>query len=288
MATKHNIQVAKLAFIGCGNFATVIIQGIIRAGYRPKNIWATRRNLAPLEGLRQQGVNIVSDNIEAIEAADYVFLCPRPQQIIKLFNANLEFYRYLDKPVVSVMAGVDLSILQRFLPRAAIIRSMPNLATQLGNGMTALYANARTSATACSELSSIFSLIGKFIWLEREEMLHGFTAVSGSGIGYFYFLMQLMEQAARDAGFNEQDASKIITQTALGAIMLIEEGSYTSGDALAEIQLPGGTTEAAINAMKFHQIDGSMLIAIRAAVERSSQIAVELRAQLSQEGKPQE
>ena len=282
MTITRSSQLSKLAFIGCGNFATVIIQGMIEAGYSPKNIWATRRNLAPLEGLRQQGVNIVGDNIEAIEAADYVFLCPRPQQVIDLFNVDLEFYRYLDKPVVSVMAGVDLSLLQRFLPRAAIIRSMPNLASRLGKGMTALYANARTSATACSELSSIFSLIGKFIWLEREELLHGFTAVCGSGIAYFYFLMQLMEQAARDAGFKDQDASNIINQTALGAIMLIQDGGYTSGGALAEIQLPGGTTEAAINSMKFQQIDGSTLIAIGTAVERSRQIATELRAQLSQ------
>ena len=280
--TTKTTQAAKLAFIGCGNFATGIIKGMTQAGYKPKNIWATRRNRASLEGLRQQGVNIGNDNIEAMEAADIIFLCLRPQQIIDLFNENLEFYRYLDKTVVSVMAGVDLGILQRFLPRAPIVRSMPNLAIQLGDGMTALYANSRTSTAQCSELSSLFSLVGKFIWLNREELLHGFTAICGSGIGYFYFLMQTMEQAACEAGFKAQDASYIVTQTALGAIMLVEKGGYTSGGALAEIQLPGGTTEAAISSMKFHQIDDSTLIAIRSATERSNQIAIELRAQLSQ------
>ena len=270
----------KLAFIGCGNFASGIIRGLVQSGYSASNIWATRRRANLLQPLNQElGVNIGSDSKEAMNNCDYIFLCPRPQQLLQFFNESLEFYQDLTKPVISVMAGVDLQLLQRYLPQAPIVRAMPNLPSQVQQSMTGLYANSKMDSYQCGEVSTIFNLIGDFIWLDSEHKLHSFTALCGSGVAYFYYLMTAMEQSAEEYGFSAAEASQIVRQTAVGASDLLRSDVHTAASALAEIQLPGGTTEAAINAMQFHRADDSIKLAVRAAGERSVAIAEELRAQ---------
>ena len=272
----------KLAFIGCGNFATGIIHGLVKSGYKPNNIWATRRSVELLQPIQQQlQINVSGDNREAINNCDYIFLCPRPQQLLDFFQADLEFYKDLEKPVISVIAGVDLQLLQRYLPYAPIVRAMPNLPCQVQQGMTALYANSKMGSYHCGEISTIFNLIGDFIWLDSEQRLHSFTALCGSGVAYFYYLMDAMEHAAHDAGFSAAEAQQIVRQTAIGASEILRENVHSAASALAEIQLPGGTTEAAIKSMEFHQIGHSIQIAIRNASDRSLEIAEELRAQSS-------
>ena len=209
----------------------------------------------------------------------YIFLCPRPQQLLEFFGESPEFYRDLTKPVISVMAGVDLLLLQRYLPRAPIVRAMPNLPSQVQQSMTGLYANSKMNSYQCGNVSTIFNLIGDFIWLDSEQKLHIFTALCGSGVSYFYYLMTAMEQSAQESGFSAAEARQIVQQTAIGASELLRSDIHTAASALAEIQLPGGTTEAAINSMQFHKADESIKLAILAASERSVAIAEELHAQ---------
>ena len=271
---------SKLAFVGCGAFGAAIIRGLVEnGGYNPANIWATRRSVEQLAPLADLGVHTGSDNLVAIEAADYVFLCMRPQQLLDFFYADQEFYAQLSKPVVSVIAGASLSLLQRFLPEAPIIRSMPNLASNIQKGITGLLANSRAGAADCAEVSTIFSLLGEFIWLEREELLHAFTALSGSGIAYFYFLMETMIRSARAEGFSEGAARFIVEQTAFGAIALLQQTGVSSAEVLSEVKLPGGTTEAAINSFEFNQVDYSTMLGIQAAIARSRAISEELLTQ---------
>ena len=270
----------KIAFIGCGNFASGIIRGLVESGYSANNIWATRRSSNFLQPLRQElGINIGSDSKEAMDTCDYIFLCPRPQQILHFFGESPGYYQTFTKPVISVIAGVDLQLLQRYLPRAPIVRAMPNLSCQVQQSMTGLYANSKMDSYQCSEVSTIFNLIGDFIWLEEEQKLHAFTALCGSGIGYFYYLMNAMEQSAQEFGFSAAEAGQIVRQTAIGASDLLRSDIHTAASALAEIQLPGGTTEAAIQSMQFHKADESIKLAIRIASERSLAIAEELQAQ---------
>ena len=270
----------KLAFIGCGNFASGIIRGLVQSGYSASNIWAIRRRANLLQSLNSElSVHVGSDSKEAMNSCDYIFLCPRPQQLLQFFGESLDFYKNLTKPVISVMAGVDLQLLQRYLPRAPIVRAMPNLPSQVQQSMTGLYANSKMDSYQCGEVSTIFNLIGDFIWLDSEQKLHSFTALCGSGVAYFYYLMTAMEQSAEEYGFSAAEASQIVRQTAVGASELLRSDIHTAASALAEIQLPGGTTEAAINAMQFHRANESIKLAVRAASERSVGIAEELRAQ---------
>ena len=270
----------KIAFVGCGNFASGIIRGLVESGYSANNIWATRRHSNLLQPLQQElGINTGSDSREAMDICDYTFLCPRPQQLLQFFGEAADFYQTFAKPVISVIAGVDLQLLQRYLPRAPIVRAMPNLTSQVQQSMTGLYANSKMDSYQCGEVSTIFNLIGDFIWLEEEQKLHAFTALCGSGVGYFYYLMNTMEQSAQEFGFSAAEAVQIVRQTAIGASDLLRSDIHTATSALAEIQLPGGTTEAAVQSMQFHKADDSIKFAIRAASERSIAIAEELRAQ---------
>ena len=63
-----------IAFIGTGNMARAILEGLLSDGYPAASIWATRRQVEMLSDLAEAGVNTTSDNSAAIAAADVVVM----------------------------------------------------------------------------------------------------------------------------------------------------------------------------------------------------------------------
>jgi pyrroline-5-carboxylate reductase len=65
----------KIAIIGCGNIGISLLQGLLKdEKISPENIAATRRNISELSYLKESGVFLTSDNLEAIGFRDYFFL----------------------------------------------------------------------------------------------------------------------------------------------------------------------------------------------------------------------
>ena len=71
-----------IAIIGGGNLGSAIAEGLISSGFAmPEQIIITKRNIATLEPLQQKGVQVSSDNVAAINFADWVILAVKPFQI---------------------------------------------------------------------------------------------------------------------------------------------------------------------------------------------------------------
>ena len=70
----------KTAFIGAGNMATAIIGGMLGSGVvQAQNIFVSDPDLSKQNAMRELGVTVCKSSGEAAEAADYVFLCVKPQ-----------------------------------------------------------------------------------------------------------------------------------------------------------------------------------------------------------------
>ena len=67
-----------------------------------------------------------------------------------------------------------------------------------------------------------FESVGKKIWLDNELQLNSFTAISGSGPAYYFYLTECIQTIAIEEGFSKE-ASKIISrQLIVGAGKLSE------------------------------------------------------------------
>ena len=76
-----------IAIIGGGNLGSSIAQGLINSKYiAAKNIIVTRRKLSLLEPLKEQGIQISSDNSRAITNSNVVIIAVKPHQVNEVLS----------------------------------------------------------------------------------------------------------------------------------------------------------------------------------------------------------
>ena len=83
------------------------------------------------------------------------------------------------------------------------------------------------------------------------------TAISGSGPGFVFNLIDAMEKAAISLGFKRYIARLLVIQTFKGSIDLLLKNEMTAQELVKAVATKGGTTEAGLKVMnknKIHKI----------------------------------
>lgn len=269
-----------IGFIGAGNMATSLINGLITSGHAPEKIWIADINPETLQTLAKNlNVNIASGNDELVKAVDVVVLAVKPQVLHSVAEQIAAVIAQQQVLVVSIAAGITQASLARWIgENVAIVRCMPNTPALVLTGATALHANINVSNEQRDLAENILRAVGISLWVENEAELDAVTAVSGSGPAYYFLLMEAMETAARELGLNESQARLLILQTALGAAKIALESNESPAQLRQRVTSPGGTTQAAIQSFEEGGFTALVSKAIHAAHNRSVSMAKELGA----------
>lgn len=178
----------------------------------------------------------------------------QPQAIIyairpQIMTETLPAYRRLAQQAtnISVAAGWTIQKLAARLGDGAIIRTMPNVPAQIGQGMTPMFANAACDAASRRIAEDLFRAAGLIAWLEIESHMDIATAVSGSGPAYLYLLTAAMEATGASLGLPPATAALLARTTVRGAANYMEHTGQNAEALYKAMQLPGGTTEAALH-----------------------------------------
>ena len=275
----------KIAFIGAGNMNGSIIGGLIQQGTNADDIIVSnpspekRERLAASLGIHQTG-----DNAEAVAFADIIVLGVKPhliggvcQEFSGEFQQNPQWQ---NKCFMSVAAGCTIAQMQTALGKnttgksAAIIRTMPNTPSQLGLGMTGMFANENVNAEQHAQAEQLMSAAGEIVWLDNELQMDHLTSISGSGPAYFFLFMEAMEQQAKGYGFSDEISRKLVQQTALGAAsMVVSNPDLEISQLRANVTSKGGTTHAALTTFIDGGLHSLVAKAMTAALERAQEMA---------------
>ncbi|HEX2790719.1 MAG TPA: pyrroline-5-carboxylate reductase [Steroidobacteraceae bacterium] len=270
----QSTESATIAFIGGGNMARALIAGLLRQGVAPGLIRVGEPQPQARVALqREWGVESSADNADAARGASLVVLAVKPQEAGHALRA---LYRTLleRKPVVlSIAAGLRLADLARACPDGtAVVRAMPNRPALLGAGVTGLYAPPSVTAAQRALAERVAAAAGRAVWLRTEAELDVVTALSGSGPAYFFLLAEQMAQAATSLGLERSTAALLAAETLYGAGLLAHEGTPLA-EQRAAVTSSGGTTEAALHVLYEGGLEALIARALRAASERSAQLA---------------
>ena len=130
----------KIGFIGCGNMATAMIQGIVKKGAAsPGEVMATARSEATRKKIREElGILLGENNSQAAAFADILFLAVKPRYYEEVIREIRDSVRE-ETLVVSIAPGKTLEWLEgQFEKPVKLIRAMPNTPAMVGEGMTGL------------------------------------------------------------------------------------------------------------------------------------------------------
>lgn len=271
----------KIGFIGAGNMASSLINGLIASGHSPNQLWVSDTNQDALQAIATKlKVNISADNRALANEVDVAVLAVKPQTLHKVAEEISAVLKNKDVLVVSIAAGISQDSLANWLGSdCSIVRCMPNTPALVLTGATALHANSLVNAEQKNLAENILRSVGIALWVDHESELDAVTAVSGSGPAYYFLLMEAMEQTALELGLDEKTARLLVQQTALGSAKIALESNETASQLRQRVTSPGGTTEQAINT--FEQGDFSQLVskALHAARDRSIEMSKELGEQ---------
>jgi pyrroline-5-carboxylate reductase len=271
-----------LAFIGGGNMAASLIGGLIADGRNAQTIWVADPDRSKLDTLHHHfGVNTTSDNLQAAQESEVVVLAVKPQQLRSVAIA-LKSLATPSQPLwLSIAAGIRIWDLERWLGGPVpipILRAMPNTPALVQAGATALFANSQVTSQQRQLAESVLRAVGLTLWLSNESLMEVVTALSGSGPAYFFLVMEAMEKAAIDLGLEPSSARLLTLETAFGAAKMALESEEDSASLRRRVTSPGGATEQAIAALEESNIREAFARALRAARNRTRELAEELGA----------
>ena len=265
-----------IGFIGGGNMAEALIKGIIGAKvYAPENILVSDIAGNRLEYLaKQYSVTTTESNSRLAEKADIIVLSVKPQNISDALQ-SIKTAVDPDKLIISIAAGIKTKNISAVLGNLPIVRVMPNTPALIAQGASALFVNDQAKSML-RKAETIFSSVGKAVFVDDEEMIDTVTAVSGSGPAYFFLLIEEMIKAAIQLDMPEETAKQLVLQTAKGAALLAEEvdkKSESPADLRKKVTSPGGTTEAALKILTEGNFSKLVKEAVTKARDRSRELS---------------
>lgn len=265
----------KIAFIGAGNMARAIIIGLVNSGVAAKNIMVANPSPEKRVQLSNEfGVLHTSDNVEAANFADIIVLSVKPHFICDVCQQLTTAIDISDKLFISVAAGTTVAQIQQALEcQAALVRVMPNTPSQLGIGMSGLFASVEVTTEQKAASEKLMSAVGKIIWLATEDKINDIIAVAGSAPAYYFLFMEAMEKHAQTLGFTAQESRMLVQQTALGSAQMVEHNSAAISTLRENVTSKGGTTFAALESLRNSGIDKMVSTAMDAAIARAEEMA---------------
>ncbi len=265
----------RIAFIGGGNMARSLIAGLVADGYDASQLSVSDPDDEKRQALAQQfGVRVSAETAQAVDAAEVVVLCVKPQVASSACRALGPLIAEPLPLVISVMAGVTEASIQGWLGQPApLVRAMPNTPVLVQSGAIGLHAAAHTKAKQSNIAEEIMRAGGLTHWVKSEAELDTVTALSGSGPAYFFLFMEALEEAAIAEGLDPEGARLLSIQTALGAARMAVESDESPQQLRRRVTSPGGTTERAIAVFEEGGLPALTLRAVSAARQRAHELS---------------
>jgi pyrroline-5-carboxylate reductase len=265
----------KIAIIGCGNMGLIYANSFLR--YKivtTENLLLVEKNEERRRKLSAMHIGkVVTTEDHSIAECNILILAVKPQD----FKELAESLRKVVDPgcvVLSIMAGTEISYIKACLNHAFVIRAMPNLPVEISMGMTAFTGSVELTNDQIRLVENLLSTTGRTIYLKEEKQLNAVTALSGSGPAYFFYFMKHLVDAGVKMGLDEHVSSILAKQTMLGSFHLINNGQKTLEEYITSVASKGGTTEAALEIFKEHQMGEVIIKALQNAESRAEELSI--------------
>jgi len=266
----------KIAFIGSGVMAEAIIQGILDRGLAEagdivaSDISAERR--ARLK--EKYGIVTNSDNRSSLEKAEVVVLAVKPVSLPEIMK-ELKGCLQPGQLVISIVAGAKIDRICQGLDHRNVVRAMPNMPAQIGEGMTVWTATGDVNEEDRKKAGAILGALGRELFAGDEKYIDMATAVSGSGPAYVFAIIESLIDAAVHIGLPHEMARELVLQTVLGSTHLVQKSAVHPARLRNMVTSPGGTTAEGLLQLEQGGLRALLARAIIAGYEKAKVLGKE-------------
>ena len=259
----------KIAIIGGGNLGTAIAEGLIKSKFcKASDITITKRNIDTLTSLSAKGVNVTSNNAEAVNNSELVILAVKPFQVADVLNG---FKNELTENhlLVSVVTGILISEIEGVInKKLPVFRAMPNTAIAIQQSMTCI-SLTNASAEQTRYVKDLFATLGKVTMID-EKLMEAATVLGACGTAFAMRYIRANIQGGIEIGFDALTANLIAAQTVKGAAeLLLQNGTHPEQE-IDKVTTPKGCTIAGLNEMEHQGFSSSLIKGIATSYNKIS------------------
>jgi len=263
----------KLSIIGGGVMGEALTAAVLSKGVAaPQEVTVCellperRQHLATT-----YGVPVTEEATLAIGEADLVVLAVKPQEFPRLAG-SLCGRLGQGQTVLSIMAGVRIQALRQGLGHEKVVRAMPNTPARIGEGATVWVATPEVGPEGRQRVRRVLGALGLEVEVGEEKYVDMATAISGSGPGFVFLLLEAFIDAAVQIGMPRPLATQLVYQTFAGSVRYARETGAPAAELRAQVTSPGGTTAAGLLALEKAAVRGAIMEAIGAAYRRALEL----------------
>ena len=272
---EKDLSKNRIAVLGAGKMGGILIKALVeKHQISPERVRATVAHEARAHDLSHKlGVKVTTENKTAVEGADVIFVCVKPQVVQELME-EISNKISENQLVISVAASVHTSQIETALgTRVPVVRAMPNTPCVLGQGMTGLCKGQYATAEHIEAAASLFNVVGRTVVVDEKHM-DAVTVLSASGPAYIYIILESLAEAGVKVGLPRDIATLLAAQTTLGAATVVLETGDHPALLKDSVTTPAGCTIDGIMELE----EGKLRVTLIKAVVKAAQRAKELAA----------
>ncbi|MCL2719257.1 MAG: pyrroline-5-carboxylate reductase [Lachnospiraceae bacterium] len=282
----------KITFIGLGNMAAAMINGILAQGIVVKeDITGTDISPAARASAEEKfGIIVAGDNSAACRNAEIIILAIKPQ-IAESVLEEIKDSISAGTIILNIMAGKTMDWIANRLtgsvnnqlsqinnaniPNAPslvkIVRVMPNTPALVGEAISGVCRNANVNDIEMDKCLRLLNSIGKAEEIP-ESLIDAVIGVSGSAPAYVYIFIEALADAGVLAGMPRAQAYRFAAQNVLGSAKMVLETGKHPGELKDMVCSPGGTTIEAVKVLEEKGFRDAVISAALAAITKAKKL----------------
>jgi pyrroline-5-carboxylate reductase len=263
----------KIGIVGTGNMGEAILKGLLDNVLTAQDIICVDKSQESLDRISKAYQVVCSAEISAIKDCDVVLLAVKPQnmdEVLPLLGKVITEKTL----IISIAVGITSRFIVKNLgiDKASVVRAMPNTPALVGKGVTGLAKGEFATDAQLTIAKNLMEAVGQVV-VVNENQIDIVAAASGSGPAYYFYVTELLIEAAVSHGLSRDVAQVLVENTFVGSSALFENSDDDVVELRKKVTSPKGTTQSAIEFLESKDLKSIWQNALGAAIKRAEEIS---------------
>lgn len=262
----------KIGFIGAGNMAGAIINGITGSEMLfPAQVAVYDISESQRGNYAARGFQACDSAAALVECCDYAVLSVKPQNFPDLL-AEIKGHAKPETVFISIAAGISAEyIKERLGYDAKVVRVMPNTPLLIGCGSTAMSWVSPATEEEFAFVRSVFASAGIVEEISPDKM-NEVIPLNGSSPAYIYLFAKVFVDRAVELGFDAEVANRLFCNTLIGSAKMMLESGKSHQELIDMVTSPKGTTFEGLAALERCGFDKALIACFDDTVRRAYEL----------------
>ncbi len=258
----------KVGFIGFGNMAQAMAEGMIRGGaLEPDRIYACAGNQDKLrDNAGRYGIHGCETVRETVEKSDVVIVAVKPYLVEEVLSPVRDILK--GKVLISVAVNLTFEKYEEFLlPGTHHLSTLPNTPVAVGEGIILCEERHSLTEEEFGTVRELFSSMGMVEVVDKEHLGIAGT-ISGCGPAFAAMFIEALSDGAVLHGLSRELSYKLASQMVAGTGKMQLATGRHPGVMKDGVCSPGGTTIAGVCAMERKGFRWAVIEGVDAVMKR--------------------